>query len=287
MSRHPSLGQRETPPCDSPSACPWGLAPRRHTAWDRRVHRAGEASGQSHKAVTASGDRGVRLFWQHPRRNREDDTVGRDRVLPASRATSVLDSGATNHIAARDKGFTIKATGSGAKVTLADGHKVFIKGHSYVSMDVEKGDSTARIVPHEAIRGPNLTENLLSVRAVDRRGSAVVFVGDDCYILSDGKAVLASRVLGSLSVSGSVNEYESYVLKVTQVTASESAASARMEGKAELRNRQFYHLSFENLKRVVGIVYGMPLTVAEAKRVPGTAPRVRGESVWRVRPPRW
>jgi len=54
----PSLGQRGSPPCVFLSACPWGLAPRRHTAGVRRVHRAGEASGQSHKAVTASADRG-------------------------------------------------------------------------------------------------------------------------------------------------------------------------------------------------------------------------------------
>jgi len=202
-------------------------------------------------------------------------------------STSVLESGATNPMAARDKGFTVKATGSEAKVTLADGHKVSIKGHGYVSMDVGKGDTTARLVLHEAILVPDLTENLLSVRPVARRGSAVVFVGDACYIFSDGKAVLASGDLGNASVAGSVNEYENYVLKVTQVTASASAASTRMEGKAEPRYRRFYHLCFENLKRVVGMVSGIPLTNTEAKRVPGTAPRARGGGVWRVRPPRW
>jgi len=55
----PHLGQGETPTLDTLSACPWGLAPRRHTACDRRVHQAGGASGQSHMAVTASGDWGV------------------------------------------------------------------------------------------------------------------------------------------------------------------------------------------------------------------------------------
>jgi len=55
-------------------------------------------------------------------------------------STWVLDSGATNHMAARDTGFTVKTTGTGAKVTLADGHKVPIKGHGYTSMDVEKGE---------------------------------------------------------------------------------------------------------------------------------------------------
>jgi len=55
----PALGQGETLPCGSLTACPWGLAPGRHTAGDRRVHRAGEPSGQSYKAVTASGDWGT------------------------------------------------------------------------------------------------------------------------------------------------------------------------------------------------------------------------------------
>jgi len=52
------LGQGKTPPCDSLPPCHWGLAPRRLTAWDRRVLRAREAPRQPHKAVTASGDQG-------------------------------------------------------------------------------------------------------------------------------------------------------------------------------------------------------------------------------------
>ena len=56
-------------------------------------------------------------------------------------STRVLDFGSTNHMAARDKGFTVKTSGSGAKITLADGHKVSIKGHGYVSMDVGSGNT--------------------------------------------------------------------------------------------------------------------------------------------------
>jgi len=57
----PSLGKGETPPCESLSTCPWRLALRRHTTGDGRVHRAGEPTGQSHKAVAARGDKGARL----------------------------------------------------------------------------------------------------------------------------------------------------------------------------------------------------------------------------------
>jgi len=104
-------------------------------------------------------------------------------------STMVLDSGATNHIAAGDKGFTVRTAGSGAVVTLANGEKVPIKGHGHVSMDVGKGKIKTRMVLGESMLVPDLTSNLLSVRAVDRNCGAVVFVGITCYILSDGDAV--------------------------------------------------------------------------------------------------
>jgi len=134
-------------------------------------------------------------------------------------STWVLDSGATNHMAAGDKGFTVQAAGSGAKVTLANGDKVPIKGHGHVSMDVGKGNTKARMVLAEAMLVPALTSNLLSVRAIDRNSGAVVFVGDACYILSDGDAVRASGVLHDASVVGTANDRDQYVLKVAPVKA--------------------------------------------------------------------
>jgi len=59
-------------------------------------------------------------------------------------STWVLDSAATNHTAAGDKGLTVQAEGSGAKVTLANGDKVPTKGHGHVCMDVGKGNTMAR-----------------------------------------------------------------------------------------------------------------------------------------------
>jgi len=93
-------------------------------------------------------------------------------------STWVLDFGATNHMAGGDKGFTVQAAGSGAKVTLANGDKVPIEGHGHVSMDVGKGNTKARVVLAEAMLVPDMPSNFLSVRAVDRNSGAVVFVGD-------------------------------------------------------------------------------------------------------------
>jgi len=172
-------------------------------------------------------------------------------------STWVLDSGATNHMADGDKGFTVRTAGSGAEVTLANGDKVPIKGHGHVSMDVGKGNTKTRVVLEEAMLVPNLTSNLLSVRAVDRNRGAVVFFNNTCYILSDADAVRLSMVLDKASVVGWVNDLEQYVLKVTLVQASAHAASTRISGEAMLWHRRFNHLGLENLKRAATMVDGM------------------------------
>jgi len=176
----------------------------------------------------------------------------------------VLDSGATNHMAVGDQGFTVQAAGSGAKVTLANGDEVPVKGHVHVSMDVGKGNTKARKVLAEAMLVPDLTSNLLSDRAVDRNSRAVKIVGDVCYILSDGDDVRSSGVLDKASVVGKVNYQEQNVLKVTPVKASAKSASTRIAGDAEIWHRRFNHLGIENLKRPAKMVDGMPSSVADA-----------------------
>jgi len=196
-------------------------------------------------------------------------------------STWVLDSGATNHIADRDKGFTIQAAGSGAKVTLANGDKVPIKGHGHLSMDVGKRNTKTSMVLSEAMLVPDLTRNLLSVRAVDRNSVAVLFVGDACYIPSDGDDARSSEVLVNASVVGKVNDEEQYVLNVTPVKASANAASTRIAGESERGHRRFNHLGLEILKREAKMVDGMPSSVADAERVVGTVcvPCVDGKMV--------
>jgi len=201
--------------------------------------------------------------------------------ITSGSSTLVLDSGATNRMAAGDKSFTIQAVGSGAKVTLANGDKVPIKGHGHDSVDVGKGNTKARMVLAEAMLVPDLPNNLLSVRAVDRNSGAVVFVGDACYILSDGDDVRSSGVLDKASVVGKVNDQEQYLLKVTPLKAAANAASTRIAGEAELWHRRFNHLGIENLERAALMVDGMPSPVADVERVVGTVcvPCVDGKMV--------
>jgi len=196
-------------------------------------------------------------------------------------ATWVLDSETTNQMAAGDKGFTVQAAGSEAKVTLAIGDEVPIEGHCHVSMDISKRSTKARMVLAEAMMVPDLTSNPLSVRALERNRGAVVFFGDACYIHSDGDAVRASGVLDKASVVRRVDDREQYVLKVTPDKASANAASTRIAGKAELWHRRLNQFGIESLKRAVKMVDGMPLSVADAERVVGTVcvPCLNGKMV--------
>ena len=196
-------------------------------------------------------------------------------------STWVLDSGATNHMAAGDNGFTVRTVGSGAEATLANGDMVPIKGYGQVSKEVGKGNIKMRMVLEEVMLVPNLTSNLLSVRAVDRNRGGVVFVNNACYILSDGDAVLWSEVLDKASVVGKVSDLEKYVISLTPVQASANAACTRMDGEAELWHRRFNHLELENLMRPATMVDGMPSSVAVAKRVivTGCVPCVDGNMV--------
>jgi len=146
----------------------------------------------------------------------------------------VLDSGATNHMTAGDKGFTIRTARSGAEVTLVNGDKVPIKGHSHVFLNVGKGETKTRVVLGETMIVPDLTFILMSVRAVDRNRGAVVFVENACYIFGDKDAVCSSSVLDKASVVGKVNDAEQYVLKVTPVKVSAKAASAQTAEETEL-----------------------------------------------------
>jgi len=143
-------------------------------------------------------------------------------------STWVLHSGAINHMATGDKGFTDRTVGRGAEVVLTNGEKVPIKGHCHVFMDVFKGSTKTHIVLGEPMLFPDLASNLLLVREVDRNRCAVVFVDSACYILSDGDAVRSSGVLDKASVVGKVNDLTQYVLKVKPVKASAIAASTRI-----------------------------------------------------------
>jgi len=172
--------------------------------------------------------------------------------------TWVLDSGAINHMAAGDKGITVRTAGSRGEVTSANGDTGPIKGHGHVSMDFGKGNTKTRMVLGEAMLVPDLTSNLPSVRAVDHNRGAVVFFGNACYIRSDGDAVRSSGVLDKASVVGMVNDLEQNVLKMTPVKASANAASTRIAGQAELWHRRFNLLGLENLKRASTMVDGIP-----------------------------
>jgi len=118
----------------------------------------------------------------------------------------VLDSSATDHMAAGEENFTIEAAGGESKFTMANGGQGPNKRHSHVFMDVRKSTNKARLAFAEAILVPEGISNLLSDRAVNRNRGAVALVWDVWYIRRDGDAVRASGVLDKTSVVGMSND---------------------------------------------------------------------------------
>ena len=92
-------------------------------------------------------------------------------------------------------GFPVRTAEIAAAFALANGDKLFIMGHGYVSLDVGKGKTKTRMLLGGDVLVPDLTSNLLFFRAVDRNHGAVVLVDNAWYILSDGDAVRLSGVL--------------------------------------------------------------------------------------------
>lgn len=113
---------------------------------------------------------------------------------------------------------------------------------------------------------PELRNNLFSVRAVDCKGGAVVFMQGRCFLFQDGTSIEQSGVLGQAVLSGRINEQEQYVLHADTGTPTAYAAEVQITDEEQLWHRRFNYLGLDNLKRASTMVTGMPKLVAKAGR---------------------
>jgi len=86
----------------------------------------------------------------------------------------------TNRTAGRHTFSSVQASKSGAKVTVAEEHKVPIKKSCYFSTDFEKGSTKPGMIVGEAMLASERTETFLSVRAVYCCCTAGVILGETC-----------------------------------------------------------------------------------------------------------
>jgi len=104
-------------------------------------------------------------------------------------AAWMIDSGATNHMHTRRGGFCTYNP-EASEVTVANGFSVHLPGHGSLALSASLGGTVS--LGH-ALYVPGITANLLSVRAMAKRGK-VTFEGDVRTIEQNGRVVGTGHV---------------------------------------------------------------------------------------------
>jgi len=180
----------------------------------------------------------------------------------------MIDSGATNHMHTR-RGGVCTYNPEASEVTVANCFSVHSPGHGSLSLSTSLGGTVS--LGH-ALYVPGITANLLSVRAMAKRGM-VTFEGEVCTIEQNG------RVVGT----GHVDTSEQYILDGTTVesaalpaqpsaaTANAAVAYGRACDVGHLWHRRFGNLGLANVAKVAKLTIGetlMPGDVATTEGAP-------------------
>jgi len=183
----------------------------------------------------------------------------------SSHTAWMIDSGATIQMQVTRTGFT-SYTPTAFEVTFANGDAVHSPGHGSGTLSTALGGV---VTLGHALFVPNITVNLLSVRAMAKRGK-VVFEGDTVTIYQDG------QVVGT----GQVDENEQYMFEghttnstamaarappTVQPPSSAAVAYGQARPKGDLWHRRLGHLGLRNVAKLSQIVTGMPLAKADLK----------------------
>lgn len=90
-------------------------------------------------------------------------------------------------------------------VTLANGHRVKVKANGTIDMTTTATERPTRMRLKDSRLVPELRNNLLSVRAFDRKKGATIVVNDHCYLYKDGTEIANSGLSEQASVISCLN----------------------------------------------------------------------------------
>jgi len=177
-----------------------------------------------------------------------------------TRITWMIDSGAKNHMHICRVGFNTH-TSVASEVTIASGHSVPSPGHGSVTRSTSLGGTVSL---GRALYVPDITTNLVSVRAMAKRGK-VTFEGDDVTIEQDGRVLATGRVDTNEQYMLSSSTAETVTFSAQQQATNVSAAIAYGRGGdvGHLRHRSLGHRGQANVAKVSKLVTGMTIKPSE------------------------
>ena len=181
-------------------------------------------------------------------------------------AAWMIDSGATNHMHTRREGFcTYNAEAS--DVTVANGFSVQSPKHGSLALSTSLGSTLSLC---HVLYVPGITANLLSVRAMAKRGK-VKFEGDVCIIEQNGRVVGTRHVDTSEQYifDGTTIESAELPEQPSAATAGAAVAYGRAGDVGHLWHRRFGHLGLANVAKVAELTTGVTLKPGDVATTEG------------------
>lgn len=116
----------------------------------------------------------------------------------------IIDSGASAHMCGDKNSFNTLDDQYAMNIVVANGETMECKGMGTINVEVYTRNGPFKVELKDVLYVPSIDENLISVRAITKRGFSVIFKESGCYIDGDQGEMMIGKVSGNLWV---LNEY--------------------------------------------------------------------------------
>jgi transposase InsO family protein len=159
--------------------------------------------------------------------------------------TWLIDSGASKHMTGqRDIFSCISKKKFSQKVTLGDDYQYPIKGVGESNYKLNSGNS---LKMKDVLYVPGLTNNLLSISSLKKKGFRLAFIDGEVLMWAKGETLNEAIIIGS-------EENGLYKLK----GHSEAAMTHAIKNSCELWHRRLAHINYKALSYICKAVTGLP-----------------------------
>ena len=157
----------------------------------------------------------------------------------------IIDSGASAHMTYRRALFTKYTTIQSFDVELGDKHKALAVGKGTVALDLLVKGRAVKCILADVLHVPELGYNLISVSAMDEKGTTTSFNNGQCRITKNGR----------LLAQGFRNK-GLYLLSLAQTDRTIATAATANAASLQLWHARLGHVNAEGIKRIstMGIV---------------------------------
>ena len=178
----------------------------------------------------------------------------------------IIDSGASAHMTYTRALFTKYTRIQSFGVELGDKHKALAVGKGTVALDLWVKGRTVKCILTNVLHVPELGYNLISVSAMDEKGTTTSFNNGQCTITNNGR----------LLAQGFRNK-RLYLLSLAQTDHTIATAAIANAASLQLWHARLGHVHAEGIKRMstMGIVKGIKLTTTTIPKV--CEPCVKGK----------